>query len=332
MRRMVQAGELAEVVRSVYGSSRRVADLTRLRGGAKKGVYRLALDDGTTAVLYVWSEEENFFPASGLDPADPFAEASGAEYFVAAQRRLAELGVRVPRIDHVDRTHRDYPADFALVEDVVGGTLEALIENSPEAAPASLDGLRAMLARMHAHHSGQLGKVALVEAGTAPQDRSGPQVVLDQALRHLALSAQRVPRLAAVADRVERLVRSLAAVIEPRATYGLIHGELGPDHVLVARDGEPVLIDLEGLMFFDIEWEHAFIAMRFGRSYERLRAAGLDEHRLRFYELAQSLSLIEGPLRIADGDYPDRDFMLWIANGHIEKVLGTVDRWSPRRP
>lgn len=27
---------------------------------------------------------------------------------------------------------------------------------------------------------------------------------------------------------------------------GLIHGELGPDHVLVASDGTPVLIDIEG--------------------------------------------------------------------------------------
>jgi hypothetical protein len=314
------------VVRSVYGSARRVVDLTRLRGGAKKGVYRLRLDDSTSAILYVWSEDENYFPASGLDPADPFAEASGAAYFVAAQRALAQLGVRVPRIDHVDLTHRDYPADLALVEDIAGGTLEALIENAPESAGAALDELRAMLARMHAHHSGQLGKVALVEAGTAPQDRTASQVVFDQALRHLALSADRVARLAAVADQVAQLVRSLAAAVEPRAGYGLIHGELGPDHVLVGGDGRPVLIDLEGLMFFDIEWEHAFVAMRFGRTYERLRPEGLDEHRLRLYELAQSLSLIEGPLRIADGDYPDREFMLGIANGHIEKVLNAVNR------
>jgi hypothetical protein len=56
-----------------------------------------------------------------------------------------------------------------------------------------------------------------------------------------------------VADQVEQLVRSLSAAVEPRAEYGLIHGELGPDHVLVARAGRPVLIDLEGLMFFDVE-------------------------------------------------------------------------------
>jgi hypothetical protein len=326
MRRVVQAAELAETVRSVYGSSRRVVDLSRLRGGAKKGVYRLVLDDGTTAVLYVWSDDENYFPASGLDPADPFAEATGAGYFIAAHRRLDGLGVPVPRVDHVDRTHRDYPADLAFVEDISGGTVEALIEGSPEIAAAALGELRAILARMHLHHSGQLGKVALVEAGTAPQERAAPQVVVEQALRHLAQAGNRVPRIAAIADLVEQLIGSLAAAVEARPEYGLIHGELGPDHVLLTRDGRPTLIDLEGLMFFDIEWEHAFLAMRFERSYERLRTEGLDEHRLRLYELAQSLSLIEGPLRIAGGDYPERESMLSIANAHIEKVLGMVSR------
>ncbi|MEU0751347.1 hypothetical protein ABZ476_33950, partial [Streptomyces albogriseolus] len=39
----------------------------------------------------------------------------------------------------------------------------------------------------------------------------------------------------------------------PRTEHGLIHGELGPDHVLVDASGHPVLIDIEGAMFFDVE-------------------------------------------------------------------------------
>jgi hypothetical protein len=34
--------------------------------------------------------------------------------------------------------------------------------------------------------------------------------------------------------------------------------------------------------------------------------------------------LIEGPLRIADGDFPDRDFMVGIAEWHINAVLAAV--------
>jgi hypothetical protein len=74
-------------------------------------------------------------------------------------------------------------------------------------------------------------------------------------------------------------------------------------------------------MFFDVEWEHAFVRMQFGSAYERMHVSGLDAARLRFYAFAQSLSLIEGPLRIADGDFPGRDVMLGIAAWHTDEVL-----------
>ena len=117
----------------------------------------------------------------------------------------------------------------------------------------------------------------------------------------------------------------LATAIEPRAEYALIHGELGPDHVLIDDCDQPVIIDIEGLMYFDLEWEHAFTEMRFGPNYEPLRLPDLDVSRLRFYDFAQSLSLIEGPMRIADTDFPGRAFMLEIAEAHIEKVLRLTD-------
>jgi hypothetical protein len=78
----------------------------------------------------------------------------------------------------------------------------------------------------------------------------------------------------------------------PRAEYGLIHGELGPDHVLIDDHGHPVIIDIEGVMFFDVEWEHVY--------------------------------LIAGPLRLLDGDFPDRVGMLEIAEYNTARALGFV--------
>ena len=77
-------------------------------------------------------------------------------------------------------------------------------------------------------------------------------------------------------------------------------------------------------MYFDVEWEHAFTEMRFGDEYPRIGIDGLDERRMAFYRLAQPLSLIEGPLRLADTDFPDREFMLGIADWHTHLVLAAV--------
>ncbi|GAA3713694.1 hypothetical protein GCM10022224_094110 [Nonomuraea antimicrobica] len=107
----------------------------------------------------------------------------------------------------------------------------------------------------------------------------------------------------------------------PRTEYAVVHGELGPDHVLVDADGNPVLIDIEGLMYFDVEWEHVFLRIRLHDGYGPLQADGLDEDRLALYMLAQRLSLTAGPLRLLDGDFPDRAFMADIAEHNLQHAL-----------
>jgi hypothetical protein len=309
---------ISDLADEVFGTGRRLAGVERLRGGSKKGVYRLSADDGFSAILYVWSEEEDFWPASTPgDAADPFAHASGLELFESSRTLLEDLGVRVPRLYFADRSGERHPADIAVVEDVRGGTLEARLRDDPQGAGRTLDDLAAGLSAMSRCRERRLGKVAHLS-----DEESCAGVVLRRALRDLAEAAGRVERIAAVRESFEAALGELAAVVEPRPDHGLIHGELGPDHVLVDDRGAAVLIDIEGTMFFDLEWEHVFLRMRFGEHYERLRVDGLDDRRMRFYQLAQHLSLVAGPLRLLDGDFPDREVMMGIATFHIEAALG----------
>jgi hypothetical protein len=325
------------------GSRCPVASVTRLAGGTKKGVYRLGCSDGFSAVLYVWSAAEDFWPASGDDGADAgvFGHATGLGLFSAAAQRLMEAGVRVPLVYLADASKALYPADIALVEDVQGGTLEELLAADPSAAAPVMERLGEMLRSMWGQRAARVGKVADVPAlgdgatgvpgvpgvPGAPVElgASSERIVLERALRQLAGAADRVPSVASVRARVDETLRALAASLRPRASYGLIHGELGPDHVSIDDRGQPVVVDIEGAMYFDVEWEHAFLRLRFGRDYEWLRVSGLDEQRMSLYALALDLSLIEGPLRLLDGDYPDREEMLAIAGWAIDRVLRTAN-------
>jgi hypothetical protein len=83
-------------------------------------------------------------------------------------------------------------------------------------------------------------------------------------------------------------------------------------------------------MFFDVEWEHVFLGLRFGPHYRWLRAHDLDEQRMQLYQLAMHLSLIAGPLRLLDGDYPEREDMLEIAEAHIRRALTFLHEGSER--
>ena len=318
--------DLDGLARAAVGGGRRLAGVSRLAGGSKKGAYRLAFDDGFTAVAYLWAEDENYWPAGRGGLADPFSDASGAALFEAAHRELEAAGVRTPRAYLIDRNGRHYPADAAVVEDVPGGNLETLLELRPQAAAAPLARLSGALAAMYRRQSPRYGKVALVRGGGTATGSSCEQVVLDRAVADLAEAARRDPRIGAVRSRLESVLAGLAAAVRPRQEYRLIHGELGPDHLMMDREGVPVLIDIEGLMFFDVEWEHAFLKIRFGRHYRRLERAGLDEHRMALYTLAMCLSLVAGPLRLLDGDFPDRDDMVSIVEANLRRTLAFLPR------
>ncbi|QTE00655.1 phosphotransferase family protein [Streptomyces cyanogenus] len=311
--------DLTPLARAALG--RRPTAVTRLRGGSRKGVYRLALDDDTTAIAYVWSPEEDYWGGPEPDLRDTFAHASGIDLFLAAHQRLTGLGVRVPRLLFADEDAVHLPAATAVVEDVRGGSLERLLRDDPAAARVPLARLAGMLGALRECTSAGHGKAALVERGGTAYGGSCEQAVADRAVRDVAAAAERDPRVRAARRALTERVRELRAAVAPRARTSLVHGELGPDHVLVTHDGDPALIDIEGLMYFDAEWEHAFLELRFGPAYDVLRTAGLDQDRMALYRLAMHLGLVAGPLRLLDGDFPERQVMLDIAEFNLRRAL-----------
>ncbi|MFH8516174.1 phosphotransferase [Streptomyces gelaticus] len=168
------------------------------------------------------------------------------------------------------------------------------------------------------------GRLDLLERGDRVSDVPCERRVLERALRDLDEAAERNGGIATAGAALRDRLRELAERVRPRTEYRLIHGELGPDHVLVDADGRPVLIDIEGLMYFDIEWEHVFLQLRFGKRYAALDRSGLDPRRLDLYMLAMRLSLVAGPLRLLEGDFPGRAFMRRIAQHNAKEALALL--------
>ncbi|MFD8745242.1 hypothetical protein [Streptomyces sp. NPDC059616] len=95
----VTRDQLAGAARAALGGGRRLEAVERLAGGTTKGVYRLTMDDATTAIAYLWEDSENYWPTTEHDGdlADPFSPGIGLDLFEAAHARLETLGLRVLR-------------------------------------------------------------------------------------------------------------------------------------------------------------------------------------------------------------------------------------------
>jgi hypothetical protein len=325
--RKVTREDLAEAARAALGTGRRIKEVTRLAGGTTKGVYRLAVDDGTTVIAYLWEDSENYWPQAPNedDVADPFSSGNSIGLFATAHSLLASLGLRVPQIYLLDRSRACYPADVAILEDFPGEDLLALRERDPVAAEPVLSRLREGLAAMRGYRGRAPGKVSFVDAGGTPRWPTSEEAVLALGLRCVAEATERDRRIADNSERLKDRLGELAAEVRPRAEYSVVHGELGLDHVLVDADGSPVLIDIEDLMYFDVEWEHAHMQVRLGRDWASTVGAGdLDEDRLALYMLAQRLFLVAGPMRLLDGDFPDRAFVRSIIEHNLSEALALL--------
>ena len=319
--------DLVDATRAALGSEPKIKEVTRLAGGTTKGVYRLTMAGGPTVIAYLWEDSENYWPQAPNenDVADPFSSGNSIDLFATAHSRLASLGLRVPEIYLLDRDRAYYPADIAILEDFPGEDLLALWERDPVAAEPTLSRLREGLAAMRGYRGRAPGKVSFVDAGGKPHWPTSEEAVLALGLRCVAEATERDRRIADNRERLKDRLRELAAAVRPRAEHSVVHGELGLDHVMVDADGNPVIIDIEDLMYFDVEWEHAHMQVRLGRDWAKtVGVDDLDEDRLALYMLAQRLFLVAGPMRLVDGDFPDRAFVRSIIEHNLNEALALL--------
>jgi hypothetical protein len=235
------------------------------------------------------------------------------------------LSLRVPEIYLLDRDRAYYPADIAILEDFPGEDLLAIWERDPAAAEPALARLREGLAAMRGYRGRAPGKVSFIDAGGTPHWPTSEEAVLALGLRCAAEASQRDHRIADNRERLKDRLRELAATVRPRAEYSVVHGELGLDHVLIDADGNPVIIDIEDLMYFDVEREHAHMQVRLRRDWARtVGVDDLDQDRLALCILAQRLFLVAGPMRLLDGDFPDRAFIRTIIEHNLHEALALL--------
>lgn len=178
-----------------------------------------------------------------------------------------------------------------------------------------------MLADMHANERLTHGKAN--QSGINTEKCHHLQI--KNAKRDLDYAYQHIDSIRASHSNLLDTLYELESKIEPRSRYGFIHGELGPDHVLINDKLEPYLIDIEGAEFFDIEHEHSFLQFRFGDYYRYLKNDTLDPNRMLFYRFHHHISLTSGGLRLLHRGFPNQQFAKDLTDHHSRCALRFIE-------
>lgn len=310
---------LTNKLKDIFGSVAAFRNWSLLTGGARKKVIHLQLS-GTLPdlVLLIWQNENNYFGERDNAESDR-SDRMAPLLYQANTKLLLSAGVRVPQIYYFDASYDPFPFAYALVEYVQAIPFNAWMPNHTRAEVEPLFG----------RISSCLDRLRLIKRNTygTPLDESVKpmachELVHQEAIQGLAGLSDAFDNVRLAKTQVERKLQVLFQAIEPRQQYSLIHDELGPDeHLLIDQNGEIVLIDVDGCQFFDLEREHAYLKLRFGKYYAYLQRDDLDETRMRFYTFCLHISAAYGHYLLFKKGFPDPDMLREIFEYNIQKIL-----------
>lgn len=312
--------DLQEYVKQVMGNGYIVASVAKMQGGAQKSVYKIECANGFICVMYVWDFANNYFQQE-IENEEPEERSFGGRLLASNNAFLAQLGIRTPALYHLNSDREAYPFDYALVEYVDGERSDRYFDEHPQVQHTVFQRLSDMLGRMHSEVRSSYGKLVSEKAGADPCHRS----LMNRALEDLTYASRYIPDIATHRSELADAIQKLEAALVPRRRYGFIHGELGPDHVFVNDKLEPCLIDIEGAHFFDIEYEHSFLELRFGEHYRYLRGDSLDPARMIFYKMYHHTSLTAGGLKLLHRGFPDQKLAKDIATYNYQAMLKFIE-------
>lgn len=309
------SSDLEQAMGSIFGKNYLVNNIIRIYGGAQKVTYKVDCTNCFSFILYVWDPAMDYFQEEKSE--NDIMQSGGADLFEMNYNCLRSHDIRTPKMLYIDRSKNKYPFDFAFVEYIKGGDISGYYDKSREIRDKVFSDLGKTIKKMHAVKSGRFGSLK----SNPPFSQTCENIIWQRTLNELEYSSKNVEEINKNKDGLIKILNRLYYDIKPRNYYSLVHGELGPNHVMVDDNLKPYLIDIECLMYFDVEYEHSFMEFRFDNYNDYLKEEDLDPIRLRFYKLHHHIACVTGACKLLSRGYPDKDELEGMIEYNLREAL-----------
>lgn len=303
---------MSSKVKIVFGEEYELASMERILGGAQKHTYLAKCTNGFEFIIYQWGSETTYLENFGENSV--FCSSS-AKLFQSNNELMRTHGVLTPKLFYMDRTRSECDYDYAFVEYICGHDMDYIIEKEPHRLQKVLESLRVSINKLHSIKSEVPGQIDRMQE----MDFDLISFELEQLRQNSDYLKEHDKEYFDYYVQVETKATECANQLKNREEYTFIHGELGPNHVIVDKDDNAYLIDIEGAKFYDVEEELSFLDIRFDKMLGTIDDAA-DEQRMYFYHLGHCLGNLQGAVELKQQGYYDMDDV----NGMIEFFHGQI--------
>lgn len=308
--------KIEEKAKKCFGEERIVKDIERLLGGAQKYTYLVTLDNSFKFIVYVWDKSTNYFSDSKR-VADNVFLSSSPLMFKLNNELMIHHGVKTPKLYYIDSSFEE--PTYAFVEYIKGFDLDYIIENKSECLNEALKSLKESIDTLHEIKGNEVGQVnnLLVESFNPIK------YCYEEAIQNIKYLIKVDSDNSNIYLQLNGILENLMKDIEKRSDFKFIHSELGPNHVMVDKDNNAYIIDIEGARFFDLEYEESFLKIRFNKNYKYLKSNNLDEKRMEFYHICHCTGNLSGAYELLYKNYYDTEDVLGMIN-HFRKSIQSL--------
>lgn len=283
----------------VFGKEYELTSMERILGGAQKYTYLAKCTNGFEFVIYQWDKSKTYFENNGENAV--FCSSSST-LFQRNNELMRKHGVLTPKLFYIDRSRFECDYEYAFVEYISGHDMDYIIEKEPERLQEILKSLSNSIDRLHNIKSEVAGQVGRMQ----DFDFDIISFELEDIHQNSSYLQEYDKEYADLYVQVEAKATECVGKLEKRKEYTFIHGELGPNHVIVDKDNNAYLIDIEGARFYDVEEELSFLDIRFNKMLKKVENT-VDEQRMYFYYIGHCLGNLRGAVELKQKGYYDMD-------------------------
>jgi hypothetical protein len=256
--------------------------LTEVRGGIGKQVFKIN-STSDIFMLYLWSKPYEGTLTENIMKGGEYLWRDGYDCFLHNTKLLLDIGIKVPEIINTGF----YNINYAIVEYFNGKNVDEYQKNGGNLKNKS-EKILEIMGIMDNHTRGWYGSPLIDKAN----DISSEQLTFNFYSHELEIAANLDEQIKTLQKPIQRILSLYYENIKVsvKEKYGLVHGELTPPHIFILDNGEIGLVDIEGLKYFDKEFDWAVLEMMYDGIIKLPN--DIDEKRMDFYKLCLKIGYI----------------------------------------